>query len=133
MLERRSRLRDLDFDRPRGLSAGFSGGGRSNLDFGFCSSEVNADGASGIGVSSVLVTVASDVAVAGGVASLISIFIGDLLVGDWGLLSSFASLAARGSRGTRDFGGCALRIGGSRDSERSSAGLCRDFFISSLS
>lgn len=38
------------------------------------------------------------------------------------LLVSFASLEVVGSRGTSELGGCAFRMGGSRDSDRSRAG-----------
>lgn len=70
---------------------------------------------------------------AGDAIDLASGLIEDMLVGDCGFVSIAASRAATGSRGTSDFGGCALREGGSKDSDRSRAGLWRDFFISSLS
>jgi hypothetical protein len=120
-------LRDLV--RARDLSVGFAGGGRSNLDDGFLCS-FSTGGASVIGVSSVLM-VAGGVPAAGVVDSL---FTGDLLTGDCDLIgSNFASLAATGSRGTSDLGGWAFRIGGSSDPDRSRAGRCRAFLISSLS
>lgn len=60
--------------------------------------------------------------------------LGDLWAGECGLLSSLASLAATGSRGTSVRGGCAFFRGGSSDSDLSSSvGRRRDFFISSLS
>jgi hypothetical protein len=70
------------------------------------------------------------VADAGGVAILTSILSGDL-AGDFA--SIFASLAAAGSRGTIDLGANGLRIGGSKASDLSKAGGCRDFLISSPS
>ena len=79
-----------------------------------------------MGVSSSLLAGAGVVGVGGSL-------LGDLVAGESGLLSSFASLAATGSRGTSVRGGCAFFRGGSSDSDLSRAGRCRDFFISSLS
>ena len=114
----RATLRDLE--RPRDLLS-FEGnsGGCSHRAF------ASAAGASIIGVSSSFAV--AGVARVGDATSLL----GDLCAGD--LLSSFDSRACTGSRGTSDLGGWALRIGGSSDSERSSTGRWRDFFICSLS
>ena len=69
-----------------------------------------------------------------GVVGVGGSLLGDLWAGECGLLSSLASLAATGSRGTSVRGGCAFFRGGSSDSDLSSSvGRRRDFFISSLS
>lgn len=59
--------------------------------------------------------------------------LGDTRAGDVGLLPRFVRLEVAGSRGTNDLGGCAFRMGGSNDSDRSSNGLWRAFLICSLS
>lgn len=109
-----------DLARPRDLSpfAG-RGGTASHRERPAVSGDVSRGGASSITVSWFSFGVS-----------------GSLLgesAGDCELLLSLAKRAPFGSRGTSDLGGWALRIGGSSDSDRASAGRWRDFLICSLS
>src|SRR4051812_38476452 len=108
MLTLRATLRERE--RPRDLSAlDGNSGGLFHRDLSGVSLSLSVGGASSIGVSSSLTTA---VGVDGSL-------LGEPNAGEADLLSSFASLAATGSRGTSDLGGCAFRIGGSSDSDRS--------------